>query len=41
MLERGNTNVNFNSQNLTNGIYVVSLLCDGVGCGAIKMIVEK
>jgi outer membrane protein OmpA-like peptidoglycan-associated protein len=41
MLERGNTNVNFNSQNLTNGIYIVSLLCDGVSCGAIKMIVEK
>ncbi len=41
MLERGNTNVNFNSQNLTNGIYIVNLICDGLGCGAIKMIVEK
>ena len=41
MLERGNTNVNFNSQNLTNGIYVVNLICDGLSCGAIKMIVEK
>ncbi len=41
MLERGNANVNFNAQNLTNGIYLVSLLCDGVGCGAIKIILEK
>ncbi|MDX2172474.1 MAG: choice-of-anchor L domain-containing protein [Bacteroidota bacterium] len=41
MLERGNTSVNFSSQNLTNGIYVVTLTCDGISCGAIKMIVEK
>lgn len=41
MLERGNTNVNFNSQNLTNGIYIVNLICDGASCGAIKIIVEK
>jgi len=41
IVEKGNTSVNFNSQNLANGIYVVNLICDGVSCGSIKMIVQK
>jgi outer membrane protein OmpA-like peptidoglycan-associated protein len=41
ILERGNTSVGFEAQNLSNGIYVASLMCDGQACGAIKMILEK
>lgn len=41
VLERGNTNVNFESYNLVNGVYIANLICDGAICGSIKMILEK
>jgi outer membrane protein OmpA-like peptidoglycan-associated protein len=41
ILERGNASVNFDAQNISNGIYLASLVCDGQSCGAIKMILEK
>lgn len=41
ILERGNTSVGFDAQNLSNGIYLATLVCDGAGAGAVKMILEK
>jgi hypothetical protein len=41
LLERGNTSVSFDSGNISNGIYLASLVCDGAACGAIKMVLEK
>lgn len=41
ILERGNASIGFDAQSLTNGIYIATLVCDGAGAGAIKMILEK
>ncbi|MGZ4041829.1 MAG: choice-of-anchor L domain-containing protein [Bacteroidia bacterium] len=41
ILERGNASVGLDAQILNNGIYLATLVCDGQGCGAIKMILEK
>ncbi|MBA3663441.1 MAG: choice-of-anchor L domain-containing protein [Bacteroidetes bacterium] len=41
VLERGNASVGFDAANLSSGIYLATLVCDGQACGAIKMILEK
>jgi outer membrane protein OmpA-like peptidoglycan-associated protein len=41
ILERGNASVGFEAQNLSNGIYLATLICDGASAGSIKMILEK
>lgn len=41
LLERGNTSVSFDAQNLANGIYLATLVCDGTTAGSIKIVVQK
>ncbi|MCW3077400.1 MAG: hypothetical protein JWO32_2009 [Bacteroidetes bacterium] len=41
IMERGNTSIGLEGGNLKSGIYLATLICDGTGCGSIKIIQEN
>jgi outer membrane protein OmpA-like peptidoglycan-associated protein len=41
LLERGNTETYFSSENLSNGVYVATLNVDGLGAGSCRMLIQK